>query len=176
MKTSYSSCKISHTQFITIQLDSILQRKSSIGQDIPDGLLNPGSIWLKKDLAAKNEDQVEKVELIDSIGHYVLLRDSFGIEFQISTRKLASYLRNDVDSSGINKCPVEQTGMNIYKNHDQLDIDEAITHNVQEGTNGPDNVSTSAEEQFLNTMLKNGTNSIEQSSVELQPRTSYRLR
>ncbi|KAI0989748.1 hypothetical protein GJ496_008676 [Pomphorhynchus laevis] len=100
-------------------------QRSSIGQNIPEWLLNTESVWLKKYLPDKNENQVEKVEFICSNGHYALL---------------APYPRNDVDSFVINECPVEQTGVNIDKKHDQPDIDEAITHNVHEGTNVSDNV------------------------------------
>ena len=56
--------------------------------------INPGPVLLRNfDKSNKNEDLVERVELLEANPHYALIQDQRGITKTVSLQDLATYLR-----------------------------------------------------------------------------------
>ena len=77
------------------------RRPGSIGSEIlPSWLINPGPVLLRNfKKSNKNDELVERVELLEANPHYALIKDQRGITNTVSVQDLAPYPRKDVQNS-----------------------------------------------------------------------------
>ena len=74
-------------------------RRSSHGKSLPDWLINPGPIYLRKFVrSSKSDDLVVKVELIECNPMYAHSHYPDGRESNVSVRDLAPYYESDAAS------------------------------------------------------------------------------
>ena len=85
------------------------QRRSMNGSSLPDWLMSPGKVYLRKFVRDKTEDLVDEVDLIDSNLHYATVKYSDGKESTVSTKDLAPWIPDPLTKS-TNNCsePPEQ--------------------------------------------------------------------
>ena len=77
-------------------------RRSSHGKSLPDWLINPGPVYLRKfERSSKSDDLVMKVELIECNPMYAHIRYPDGRESNVSVRDLAPYHESDSNSKGL---------------------------------------------------------------------------
>ena len=75
-----------HERFLTFS------RKSMVGKSMPNWLLNPGTVLLRRFVINKGDPLCDEVDLIEANPSFARIRLSNGLESTVSTKDLAPFL------------------------------------------------------------------------------------
>ena len=102
-------------------------RRSSHGKSLPDWLINPGPVFLRKFVrSGKNDDLVVKVDLLESNPMYARIRYPDGRESNVSLRDLAPFY----ESSGMTRSSSANRASDVSSDIDEVSDHESGNHDT----------------------------------------------